>query len=282
KIWDMPFTFANVNSRACLINDEDFYDINRLSQDAVSADPMIALADIDALHQISGSLGDHEPDGSLSEAKLGPPSPRPRNSFGVGLNYKDHAEESKMDLPESPVIFSKFPSCIVGPFADIDLRATRGDYEAELVVVIGRVARDVSTDDAWSHVAGVTAGQDISDRKLQLGARPPQFGLGKSRDTYGPTGPLLLSPDSFPDADDLHLTCEINGDLRQDARTRDLIFDVSFLVSYLSEVMTLIPGDLIFTGTPAGVGMPDKRFLVPGDVITTTVDGVGSMVNICR
>ena len=187
-----------------------------------------------------------------------------------------------MDLPESPVIFSKFPSCIVGPFADIDLRATRGDYEAELVVVIGRAVRDVSTDDAWSHVAGVTAGQDISDRKLQLGARPPQFGLGKSRDTYGPTGPLLLSPDSFPDADDLHLTCEINGDLRQDARTRDLIFDVSFLVSYLSEVMTLIPGDLIFTGTPAGVGMPDKRFLVPGDVITTTVDGVGSMVNICR
>ena len=278
----MPFTFANVNSRACLINDEDFYDINRLSQDAVSADPMIALADIDALYQISGSLGDHEPDGSLSEAKLGPPSPRPRNSFGVGLNYKDHAEESKMDLPESPVIFSKFPSCIVGPFADIDLRATRGDYEAELVVVIGRAVRDVSTDDAWSHVAGVTAGQDISDRKLQLGARPPQFGLGKSRDTYGPTGPLLLSPDSFPDADDLHLTCEINGDLRQDARTRDLIFDVSFLVSYLSEVMTLIPGDLIFTGTPAGVGMPDKRFLVPGDVITTTVGGVGSMVNICR
>ena len=278
----MPFTFANVNSRACLINDEDFYDINRLSKDAVSADPMIALADIDALYQISGSLGDHEPDGSLSEAKLGPPSPRPRNSFGVGLNYKDHAEESKMDLPESPVIFSKFPSCIVGPFAGIDLRATSGDYEAELVVVIGRVARDVSTDDAWSHVAGVTAGQDISDRKLQLGARPPQFGLGKSRDTYGPTGPLLLSPDSFPDADDLHLTCEINGDLRQDARTRDLIFDVSFLVSYLSEVMTLIPGDLIFTGTPAGVGMPDKRFLVPGDVITTTVGGVGSMVNICR
>ena len=278
----MPFTFANVNSRACLINDEDFYDINRLSKDAVSADPMIALADIDALYQISGSLGDHEPDGSLSEAKLGPPSPRPRNSFGVGLNYKDHAEESKMDLPESPVIFSKFPSCIVGPFADIELRATRGDYEAELVVVIGRVARDVSTDDAWSHVAGVTAGQDISDRKLQLGARPPQFGLGMSRDTYGPTGPLLLSPDSFPDADDLHLTCEINGDLRQDARTRDLIFDVSFLVSYLSEVMTLIPGDLIFTGTPAGVGMPDKRFLVPGDVITTTVGGVGSMVNICR
>ena len=278
----MPFTFANVNSRACLINDEDFYEMNRLSKDAVSADPMIALADIDALYQISGSLGDHEPDGSLSEAKLGPPSPRPRNSFGVGLNYKDHAEESKMDLPESPVIFSKFPSCIVGPFADIDLRATRGDYEAELVVVIGRVARDVSTDDAWSHVAGVTAGQDISDRKLQLGARPPQFGLGKSRDTYGPTGPLLLSPDSFPDADDLHLTCEINGDLRQDARTRDLIFDVSFLVSYLSEVMTLIPGDLIFTGTPAGVGMPDKRFLVPGDVITTTVGGVGSMVNICR
>ena len=180
------------------------------------------------------------------------------------------------------MVFSKFPSCIAGPFDDVELRATRGDYEAELVVVIGRITRDVSKDDAWSHVAGLTAGQDISDRKLQLGARPPQFGLGKSRDTYGPTGPLLVSADSFANPDDLHLTCEINGDPRQDAKTSDLIFDVPYLVSYLSEVMTLVPGDLIFTGTPSGVGMPDRRFLVPGDVITTTIDGIGAMINICR
>ena len=278
----MPFTFANVDSRASLVSNSDFYDLNRITQDAISADPMEALADIDALQQVSASLADYQADGSISDAKLGAPAPRPRNSFGVGLNYKDHAEESNMELPESPVVFSKFPSCIAGPFDDVELRATRGDYEAELVVVIGRITRDVSKEDAWSHVAGLPAGQDISDRKLQLGARPPQFGLGKSRDTYGPTGPLLVSADSFANPDDLHLTCEINGDPRQDAKTSDLIFDVPYLVSYLSEVMTLVPGDLIFTGTPSGVGMPDRRFLVPGDVITTTIDGIGAMINICR
>lgn len=278
----MPFTFANIDNRACLVRGDNFYDLNRITQDAIGSDPMSALSDIDALHQVSSALPNNEPDGSLSDAKLGAPVPKPRNSFGVGLNYKDHAEESKMDLPESPVIFSKFPSCIAGPFDDVELRATSGDYEAELVVVIGRITRDVIAEDAWEHVAGVTAGQDISDRRLQLGARPPQFGLGKSRDTYGPTGPLLVSPDSFANADDLQLTCEINGDPRQDARTSSLIFDVPYLVSYLSEVMTLVPGDLIFTGTPSGVGMPDKRFLVAGDVITTTVEGVGTMVNICR
>ena len=278
----MPFTFANIDNRACLVLGDNFYDLNRVSQDTIGSDPMSALSDIDALRQVSSALTNNEPDGSLSDAKLGAPVPKPRNSFGVGLNYKDHAEESKMDLPESPVIFSKFPSCIAGPFDDVELRATSGDYEAELVVVIGRVTRDVIAEDAWEHVAGVTAGQDISDRRLQLGARPPQFGLGKSRDTYGPTGPLLVSPDSFANVDDLQLTCEINGDRRQDARTSSLIFNVPYLVSYLSEVMTLVPGDLIFTGTPSGVGMPDKRFLVAGDVITTTVEGVGTMVNICR
>lgn len=278
----MPFTFANIDNRACLVRGDNFYDLNRVSQDTIGSDPMSALSDIDALRQVSSALTNNEPDGSLSDAKLGAPVPKPRNSFGVGLNYKDHAEESKMDLPESPVIFSKFPSCIAGPFDDVELRATSGDYEAELVVVIGRITRDVIAEDAWEHVAGVTAGQDISDRRLQLGARPPQFGLGKSRDTYGPTGPLLVSPDSFANVDDLQLTCEINGDRRQDARTSSLIFNVPYLVSYLSEVMTLVPGDLIFTGTPSGVGMPDKRFLVAGDVITTTVEGVGTMVNICR
>jgi len=156
------------------------------------------------------------------------------------------------------------------------------DYEAELVAVIGRTARDVSVDEAWSHVAGLTIGQDISDRALQLAARPAHFGLGKSRDTYGPIGPILVSPDALDDPNDLPITCDINGERRQDAKTSSLIFDVPFLVSYLSEVMTLEAGDLIFTGTPAGVGMPDKRFLKPGDVIRTSIDGIGVMENICR
>ncbi len=278
----MSFSFANVNGKAALVVGDDFYDLFRISQGQISDDPMIALRDLDALHEMTTRLSEHDSDGLLNATALGPPVPRPRNSFGIGLNYKDHAAESKMDLPEIPVVFSKYPSCISGPFNDVELRTERGDYEAELVVVIGRQARDISAADSWSHVAGVTVGQDISDRRLQLGARPPQFGLGKSRDTYGPIGPFLVSPDGLDDPDDLHITCDINGDRRQDARTSSLIFDVSFLVSYLSEVLTLEPGDLIFTGTPAGVGMPDKRFLAPGDIITTSIEGVGTMTNTCR
>ncbi len=278
----MSFNFANVNGKAALVEGDNFYDLLRISEGQISEDPMVAIQDVDALDELSALLSDHESDGMMSESVVGPPIPRPRNSFGIGLNYKDHAAESKMDLPEIPVVFSKYPSCISGPFSDVDLRTERGDYEAELVVVIGRQARDIAAADSWSHVAGVTVGQDISDRRLQLGARPPQFGLGKSRDSYGPIGPVLVSPDGLDNPDDLHITCDVNGDRRQDAQTSSLIFDVSFLVSYLSEVLTLEPGDLIFTGTPAGVGMPDKRFLVPGDVITTSIDGIGTMTNVCR
>jgi 2,4-diketo-3-deoxy-L-fuconate hydrolase len=185
-------------------------------------------------------------------------------------------------LPKVPVVFTKYPSCIAGPYDAVLLRGDSNDYEAELVVVIGQTTRDVAYDQAWSHVAGLTIGQDVSDRALQLAARPAHFGLGKSRDTYGPTGPVLVSPDNFDDPNDLSITCDINGERRQDARTSSLIFDVPFLVSYLSEIMTLEAGDLIFTGTPAGVGMPDKRFLKAGDVIRTTVGGIGAMENTCQ
>jgi len=278
----MSFSFANVNGRASLVSDGHVYDVARISGATISDDPMKAIAEVDALHDLAKTLAQHEPDGPLQEGALRAPIPHPRNSFGIGLNYSDHANEANMEVPDVPVVFSKYPSCISGPFSDVALRATQSDYEAELVIVIGRTARDVSKADSWAHVAGLTVGQDISDRALQMGARPPQFGLGKSRDTYGPTGPLLVSPDSFNDPDDLGITCDINGERRQDARTSSLIFDVPFLVSYLSEVLTLEAGDLIFTGTPAGVGMPDSRFLKPGDVIRTTIEGIGTMQNVCR
>jgi len=278
----VPFSFANVNGRASLVAGGRVYDLSRLSGGSVNEDPMTAIRDVDFLHELAATLPDQQDDGPLQEAALGAPVPRPRNSFGIGLNYSDHAAESKMDLPDVPVVFSKYPSCISGPFSDVELRAEQGDYEAELVVVIGRTARDISREETWSHVAGLMVGQDISDRALQLGARPPQFGLGKSRDTYGPTGPILVSPDNFTNPDDLAITCDVNGERRQEARTSSLIFDVPFLVSYLSEVLTLEPGDLIFTGTPAGVGMPDSRFLKPGDVVRTYIEGIGSMENICR
>ena len=278
----MPFRFVNVNGRACLEREEAYFDLERVSDGNVSADPMIALRNLDALHEISDRLNAETPDGSLQNVILGPPVPRPRNSFGVGLNYRDHAAESAMEVPDTPVVFSKYPSCISGPFDDVELRASRGDYEAELVVVIGRRTRDVTSAESWSHVAGLMAGQDISDRELQMAAKPPHFGLGKSRDTYGPTGPALVSTDSFADPDDLRIQCHINGVLRQDARTSRLIFDIPHLVSYISAILTLEPGDLIFTGTPSGVGMADGRFLVPGDSIRTTIEGIGHMENMCR
>ena len=278
----MSFSLANVNGRASLVEGGYFFDLSRLSDEAVSSDPMLAITQVDALHELADNLSDSDADGSLEEATLQAPVPRPRNSFGIGLNYRDHAKESKMELPKVPVVFSKYPSCISGPFTDIQLRAEQGDYEAELVVVIGHTTRDISIEESWSHVAGLMVGQDISDRELQLGAQPPQFGLGKSRDTYGPTGPILVSPDSFGDPDNLAITCDVNGERRQDDRTSSLIFDVSFLVSYLSAVLTLEPGDLIFTGTPAGVGMPDQRFLKPGDVVTTSIEGIGTIENLCR
>ena len=278
----MSFSLANVNGRASLVEGGYFFDLSRLSDEAVSSDPMLAIAQVDALHELADTLSDRDADGSLEEATLQAPVTRPRKSYGIGHNYRDHAKESKMELPKVPVVFSKYPSCISGPFTDIKLRAELGAYEAELVVVIGHTTRDISIEESWSHVAGLMVGQDISDRELQLGAQPPQFGLGKSRDTYGPTGPILVSPDSFGDPDNLAITCDVNGERRQDDRTSSLIFDVSFLVSYLSAVLTLEPGDLIFTGTPAGVGMPDQRFLKPGDVVTTSIEGIGTIKNLCR
>jgi 2-keto-4-pentenoate hydratase/2-oxohepta-3-ene-1,7-dioic acid hydratase in catechol pathway len=202
--------------------------------------------------------------------------------FAVGLNYRSHAEEADMELPQTPLIFTKFPSCLAGPNDPVILGGSTDDYEAELVVVIGRGGRDITPGQAWDHVGGLTAGQDISDRRLQFAAKPPHFDLGKSRDTYGPIGPVVVSTDSFPTPGDLLITCEVNGERRQDDRTSNLVFDIPALISYLSGILTLSPGDLIFTGTPEGVGAASLRFLVDGDVISTTVEGIGTLTNRCR
>ena len=150
------------------------------------------------------------------------------------------------------------------------------------MVVIGRGGRNIRREDAWCHVGGLTAGQDISDRALQFAAEPPHFDLGKSRDTYGPIGPVVVSTESFADPGDLRISCDVNGERRQEGRTSNLIFDIPALVSYLSSILTLSPGDLIFTGTPEGVGAASLRFLIEGDVITTTIEGIGTLTNACQ
>jgi 2,4-didehydro-3-deoxy-L-rhamnonate hydrolase len=201
--------------------------------------------------------------------------------FAIGLNYRSHAAESNLELPSAPVVFTKFPSCLNGPFGDVVLSGTSVDWEVELVVVIGRGGRKVAEADAWSHVAGLTLGQDISDRQLQMMGNPAQFSLGKSYDGYGPIGPAVVSLDAFDDPDDVGLWCEVSGERMQEARSSDLIFGVPALIAYLSSVCTLGPGDLIFTGTPGGVGMGRGRFLAESDVIASGAEVIGEMRNRC-
>jgi 2-keto-4-pentenoate hydratase/2-oxohepta-3-ene-1,7-dioic acid hydratase in catechol pathway len=213
-------------------------------------------------------------------AQLGAPAPAPRQSFGIGLNYRDHVAESGLTVPDQPSVFTKFPSCISGPHSDVVLPpGGHTDWEVELVAVIGTTARHVSEGAAWSHVAGLTVGQDISERISQLAGSPAQFSLGKSFPGFGPTGPWLVTVDEFANPDDLELGCSVNGDQMQKARTSYLIISVPQLITKLSAVVTLLPGDIIFTGTPAGVGMGrnPQRWLAPGDEVVSYVEGIGEL-----
>jgi 2,4-didehydro-3-deoxy-L-rhamnonate hydrolase len=279
----LTFRFANVEGRSALVDsDGRWFDASRVTGGSIPVDPMDAWRRLDELHGAAGAITGARPDGNLSEAEVRPPIPSPRSVFAVGLNYRSHADESKMKVPGSPLIFTKFPSCLAGPTDPVILGGATDDYEAELVVVIGRGGRNIRRNDAWGHVGGLTAGQDISDRALQFAAEPPHFDLGKSRDTYGPIGPVVVSTDSFADPGDLLITCDVNGDRRQEDRTSNLIFDIPALVSYISGILSLSSGDLIFTGTPEGVGAASLRFLADGDVITTTIEGIGTMTNPCH
>lgn len=278
----MTFRFANVEGHSALVDTDDrWFDAQRVSGGSISANPMAAWLQIDELHRAADDLHNMVADGNMSDADVRPPIPSPQSVFGVGLNYRSHAEESGMELPNVPLIFTKFPSCLAGANEPVILGGTTDDYEAELVVVIGRGGRNISRANAWEHVGGLTVGQDVSDRTLQFAAHPAHFDLGKSRDTYGPIGPVVASTHSFTDPGDLLIICDVNGERRQEDRTSNLIFDVPALISYLSGILTLSAGDLIFTGTPEGVGAATGRFLVDGDVITTTIQGVGTMTNRC-
>lgn len=276
----MGFRLGNVDGRAVLVRGDHYTDLATHSSGVFGPDPMEALARPDLLAELSGSLDDSSVTGLLADVVLGPPVPRPQKSFGIGLNYAAHAAEGGREAPESPLVFTKFPSCLVGPTADVEIRSGGCDYEGELVVVIGPGGKDIEPGDAWDHVVGLTVGQDISDRAVQFAAQPPHFDLGKSFDTFGPIGPVMVSRDSV-DRDRLRIVTEVNGEVRQDGRTDQMIFDVPTLVSYLSRVTTLSTGDLIFTGTPDGIGITQGKVLADGDVVTTHIDGIGTLTNRC-
>jgi len=275
------FRLLNVHGRAALQTGNHWHDLAALSGDAMLAHPEAAVARHAELHALQAAAADRTPDGEVELTALLPVVPRPGKVFAIGLNYSSHAAESSMALPPAPLTFTKFPSCLVGPAADVVLSGATVDWEVELVVVIGEGGRNITEADAWSHVAGLTLGQDISDRKVQLTGQPPQFSLGKSFDTFGPIGPALVSVDSFPDPDAIELWCDVDGERKQHGTTADLIFSVSYLVSYLSSICTLETGDIIFTGTPDGVGMASGTFLKEGQTIVSGAAVIGELHNRC-
>ena len=277
----MGFKLANVGGKSALIHGNSYYDINSISQGEITSDPSYILDSLDDLHDLSSKIDNFEPTGLIENSLLGAPVTNSRNCYAVGLNYRAHAEESGMEIPPFPMVFTKHTSCIVGPFDNIEMRSDIVDYEAELVLVIGKKGKNISKETAWDHVAGLTVGQDISDRAVQFHATPAQFNLGKSFDTFGPIGPYLVSPDSVANKNAVQLECHINNELRQESSTDDLIFTVPDIISYISEFLTLNTGDLIFTGTPSGVGATQGKLLKDGDIITTSIKEIGTIKNKC-
>src|SRR6266480_3007097 len=211
--------------------------------------------------------------------RLGPPICRPRKIVCIGLNFRDHAEESGMEIPREPVIFFKATSALVGPndFLVIPKNAAKVDWEVELAIVMEKKVRYVSREKALVYVAGFALHNDYSERSFQL-ERGGQWVKGKSADSFAPLGPFLATPDEIPDVHNLRMWLKVNGETKQSGSTKDLVFDVPTLVSYISQFMTLLPGDVISTGTPAGVGLAQKppRFLADGDEVELGIDVLGS------
>lgn len=221
----------------------------------------------------------------LSELDRDAPISDPQKIICVGLNYEEHVEESGQERPERPVLFSKYSSSIIGPDDKIQWDpgfSDEVDYEAELVTVIGKTARRVNADEAREYVAGFTVGNDVSARDVQLG--DGQWVRGKAPDTFAPIGPEIITADEVRNPQNLPIWTEVNGERYQDSNTNEMIFTVDHLVSYCSQAFTLNPGDLIFTGTPSGVGFVREPpvLLDDGDAVTVGIDGIGELTNRCE
>ena len=269
--------------RACGLRGDRYIDIN-------AADPglpatvrgLLGLGEV-ALLRISEAIAHGTEALDAASATLLAPIPDPQKIVCLGLNYRDHAAESGMEPPPEPVLFSKYATAIIGPGATIELPACSDqvDYEAELVVVVGKAGRDISEADALSHVGGYMVGHDVSARDWQLNKPGKQWMAGKTFDTFAPTGPHLVTADEVPDPHALRIRLRLNGETMQDSNTDQLIFGVPYTIAYLSRIFTLQPGDLIFTGTPPGVGMARTPpvWLRDGDSVEVEIDGLGTLHN---
>jgi 2-keto-4-pentenoate hydratase/2-oxohepta-3-ene-1,7-dioic acid hydratase in catechol pathway len=268
----------NLAGRLSTFVDGAVVDVASASDNRFAPEPQQMFDEWQALTSWGSSINATGP-GSVDVQQLQAPVPRPPQVFAIGLNYKAHAQEGTFSVPDEPTVFTKWPTCIVGPSHDVELQVDT-DWEIELVVAISRRAYQVSTDDAMTYVAGYTVGQDLSDRVLQRKGPAPQWGLGKSRYGYGPTGPWLVTLDELDNPHDLAIHSTLAGETLQTSRTSMLIFDIPTIIEYISAICPMLPGDLIFTGTPEGVGYArtPPRFLHPGDVLTSTIEGIGDLV----
>jgi 2,4-didehydro-3-deoxy-L-rhamnonate hydrolase len=234
---------------------------------------------------VHGSSPERQPGGepvALEEASVHPPIARPEKIVAIGLNYEDHAAETGAEIPDKPVVFTKYPNTIIGPGAPIRIPSIteQVDYEAELAVVIGRRAKNVSESEALDHVFGYTNANDVSARDLQF-SEGGQWTRSKSIDTFLPLGPYVATRDEIPDPQNLFIRAILNGETVQDGTTSRMIFSVAELVSFLSQGMTLEPGDVIITGTPPGVGMArdPQLWMKPGDEVSIEIEGLGTLTN---
>lgn len=287
---------ANHDGRAVLVlTDETAADIAAASAGEFGPDLPGIYARWEAFLAWAGSAAaELTPDVTIDRGALGSPSPRPSQIVAIGLNYADHAAETGYEAPSVlPPVFTKFASSLTGPTGEIDLPpGGNTDWEVEVVAVIGKPAHRISEDEAWEYVAGLAIGQDLSERKLQFLSTPPQFGFAKSYPKFAPIGPWLITLDELEangfDKDDLALGCSIGTDGQwetvQDGRTSKLLFSIPRTIAKLAEVITLQPGDVIFTGTPDGVGfgMEPPRYLKSGETLRTWVEGLGEMEHTFR
>ena len=273
---------ANLSGRLVLVSADGSgaVDVERASAGRFGPD---VQAVYDRWTEFTGWAADADLSGAAPFAleDLGAPAPLPRQVLAIGLNYSEHAAESGFAVPDAPtVMFTKWASCLTGPVTTVEL-PTGGhtDWEVELVAVIGERAWQIDQADAWGHVAGLTVGQDLSERITQSAGPSPQFSLGKSLPGFGPMGPWLVTVDELEDPDDLELGCAIDGESVQKGRTRDLIFSVPAMIAKLSHKLPLLPGDVLFTGTPSGVGLGrnPQRFLQPGEELVSSISGIGEL-----
>jgi 2-keto-4-pentenoate hydratase/2-oxohepta-3-ene-1,7-dioic acid hydratase in catechol pathway len=267
-----------LGSGSCLLLDPEIHGIpSRIEAYLSSEQAQVALAELEA----NGFEGAVEV--GLDKVHLNPPLKDINKVICIGKNYADHAREMGGEPPEIPVVFSMFPSAIIGSGDNIVLPAISNqvDYEAELVVVIGKSGRHIPRERAMDHVFGYCCGNDISARDWQKGKPGGQWLLGKTFDTFAPLGPFLVTKDEVKDPHQLNVCCRLNGEVAQSSNTSSLIFQIDFLISHLSQFMTLAPGDLIFTGTPPGVGAGRKPpvFLKSGDTVEVEIESVGVLTN---